>query len=146
MGLVIRAVVIYMFLLILFRLSGKRSLAQLTTIDFVLLLMIGEATESAIMMDDNSVLGAMLVIGTLVFLDLFLAKLSTRFDLVDKVANGVPVIILKDGVILQERMEREGIEVDDILEFARMDQGLESLDQVKYAVLEKDGQISIIPK
>lgn len=146
MGLVIRAVVIYMFLLILFRLSGKRSLAQLTTIDFVLLLMIGEATESAIMMDDNSVLGAMLVIGTLVFLDLFLAKLSTRFDLVDKVANGVPVIILKDGVILQERMEREGIEVDDILEFARMEQGLESLDQVKYAVLEKDGQISIIPK
>src|SRR5690625_7378413 len=92
MGLVIRAVVIYMFLLILFRPAGKRSLAQLTTIDFVRLLMIGVATESAIMMDDNSVLGAVLVMGTLLVLDLFLANLSTRYDLVDKVANDLPVI------------------------------------------------------
>lgn len=146
MELLVRAIAIYAFLLILFRLSGKRSLAQLTTIDFVLLLMIGEATQSAIMVEDNSLTGAMLVIGTLVFLDLLLAKLSTKYDLVDKVTNGVPVIILKDGELLHDRMDQEGIEVDDILEFARMDQGLESLDQVKYAVLEKDGQISIIPK
>jgi|SRR5690625_435094 len=146
MDLIIRATVIYLFILVIFRIAGKRALSQMTTFDFVLLLIVGEATQQALLTDDYSIIGAMLVIGTLVILDLLFARFSKRWEFFDKITNGVPVIIMKDGEPVENRMDQEAIEIDDILESARRNQGLESLDQVKYAVLEKDGQISIIPK
>lgn len=126
--------------------AGKRTLSQLTTIDFVLLLIVGEATQQALISTDNSIVGAMLVIVTLVVIDMVFVHFSKRWDLFDKVTNGVPIIIMKDGKPVENRMDEEKINVDDILEAARRTQGLEDVDQVKYAVLEKDGQISIIPK
>lgn len=146
MGLVIRAVAIYILILVIFRMAGKRALSQMTTIDFVLLLIVGEATQQALISEDNSIVGAMLVIGTLVIMDVLFARFSKWWDLFDEITNGVPVIIMKDGKPVEDRMDEETIEMDDILEAARRKQGLEDLDQVKYAVLEKDGQISIIPK
>lgn len=146
MDLVIRAVFIYLFILGVFRMSGKRTLSEMTTIDFVLLLIIGEATQQALVSDDNSLIGAMLIVGTLVSLDMIFAHFSKKSDLFDKITNGVPVIVMKNGEVVEKRMDEEKIEMDDILEAARRSQGLESIDQIKYAVLEKDGQISIIPK
>ncbi|HET6527944.1 MAG TPA: YetF domain-containing protein, partial [Balneolaceae bacterium] len=145
MGLILRAVIIYLTILIIFRMSGKRTLSQLTTFDFILLLMVGEATQEALLMDDQSIIGSLLIIGTLVSLDVIFAWFSKRSVLFDKIANGVPVIILKNGELIEENMQNAQIEMNDILEAARRDQGLESLEQVKYAVLEKDGKISIIP-
>lgn len=146
MDLIIRAIFIYLFILVVFRMAGKRALSQMTTVDFVLLLVVGEATQQALISDDNSLTGAMLVIGTLVIMDVLFARFSKWWDLFDKITNGVPVIIMENGKLIKNRMDKETIEMDDILEAARRTQGLEDLDQVKYAVLEKDGQISIIPK
>lgn len=146
MELILRAFIIYVLILLIFRMSGKRTLSQLTTFDFILLLMVGEATQQALLMDDQSIMGSLLIIGTLVSLDVLFAWFSKKSILFDKIANGVPVIILKNGEVIEENMESENIEMNDILEAARRDQGLESLEQVKYAVLEKDGKISIIPK
>ncbi|MEX2573955.1 MAG: YetF domain-containing protein [Balneolaceae bacterium] len=145
MELILRTVFIYLFITIVFRLSGKRSLSNITTIDFVLLLIIGESVQQALVINDSSIVGAMMVIGTLVTMDLSFARLSKQSNLFDKISNGIPVIILKDGELLKKRMDEENIEIEDVLEFARRS-GLDKIDQIKYAVLEKDGQISIIAK
>lgn len=146
MDLVLRSIAVYLFILLIFRMAGKRTLSQMTTVDFILLLIVGEATQQALLAADNSLMGAMLVIGTLVFIDVVFARFSKRWELFDKVTNGVPVILMKNGEPVENRLDEEAIEMDDILEAARRSQGLESVEQVKYAVLEKDGQISIIPK
>lgn len=145
MEFIIRAVFLYIFILIIFRMSGKRTLSEMTTFDFVLLLIIGEATQQALLSHDNSLINAMIVVSTLISLDVLFSIISLRWDLFNKVANGVPVVILENGKPILDRMTKERVEVDDILEAARRMQGLESLEQVKYAVLEKDGNISIIP-
>lgn len=145
MQLIIRAIFLYIFILVVFRMSGKRTLSEMTTFDFVLLLIVGEATQQALLSDDNSLINAMLVVTTLIAVDVLFSILSAKWELFDRVTNGVPVVILEDGKPLKERMEKERVEIDDILEAARRMQGLESIEQVKYAVLEKDGKISIIP-
>ena len=146
MDSVLRAAAIYVGLMIILRLSGKRSLAQITTFDFVLLLIIGEATQNALLGQDFSLINAMLVIITLVGLDIGLSLLKRRSKKLDKLIEDVPLVIVADGVALQDRMDKSRVDVDDVLNAARHLQGLERLDQIRYAVLERSGGISIIPK
>jgi len=141
-----RAAAIYIGLMIIMRLSGKRSLAQITTFDFVLLLIIGEATQQALLGEDFSITNALIVIITLVTLDIGLSLLKRRSKKVDKWLDDVPLVIVEDGVALQDRMDKARVDVDDVLSAARHLQGIERLDQIRYAVLERSGGISIIPK
>lgn len=142
---ILRAGGIYFALLIIFRLAGKRSLAQITTFDFVLLLIISEATQGALVGDNNSVTAALLVIVTLMVLDIGLSLLTFRSPSVAKLVNGVPVIVVEHGQPIRARMNKSRLSDYDILEEARRQQGLERMEQVKYAILEKGGGISIIP-
>jgi len=143
---VLRAVAVYGLLLVIFRLSGKRTLAQMTPFDLVLLLVFSEVLQTALVDDDSSLTGAFIVILTLVTLDIGLSLIKQRFQGAEKVLDGAPVIILDDGRLLRDRMERERIDEGDILSAARQSQGIESLDQIKRAVLEQSGVISIIPR
>lgn len=145
MDAVLRAVAIYVFLLVVFRLSGKRTLSEVTTFDFVLLLIISEATQQALLGDDFSVTMAVLVIITLVCLDVFLSLLQRRFRRLDRMMNGLPLVLVDNGRMLDQRMKKTRVEEAEILHAARQSQGLERLDQVKYAVPETSGGISIIP-
>jgi uncharacterized membrane protein YcaP (DUF421 family) len=146
MDAVFRALAIYAVLLVLFRIAGRRTLSDITTFDFVLLLIIGEATQQAMLGDDFSVTNAFIVIGSLLGIDIVLSVFKRRFPFFGKVADGVPMVIVEDGKPLQERMKKARIDENDILLSARQSQGLERLDQIKYAVLEVSGSISIIPK
>ncbi|MBD2097329.1 DUF421 domain-containing protein [Trichocoleus sp. FACHB-591] len=146
MNSVLRAVVLYVILMLLFRLSGKRSLAQITTFDFVLVLIVGEATQQALLGEDFSLTNAFLVILTLVGLDTVMSFWKQRSPQVEKWIDGVPVIIVAEGKLLQDRMKQARVDADDILAAARELHGLERMDQIKYAVLERSGGISIIPK
>jgi uncharacterized membrane protein YcaP (DUF421 family) len=142
---VLRAAAIFGFLLLLFRIAGKRSLAQITVFDFVLLLIIGEATQQALLGNDFSVINALVVIATLMCLDLGLTLAKGWWPKLDPVLDSVPVIIVEHGKLLKERIGRERIDLSDIMAAARERHGLERLEQVKYAVLERSGGISIIP-
>ena len=144
-SIVIRCIIIYLFVFVILRLAGKRTLSELKTFDLVLLLILSEATQSAMMNSDNSILGAMIAIGTLIFIDVAVSFFSAKSRDFDRIINGVPMIILKNGTPIRERMEKARVQTDDILEAARKTHGLESLSQIKYAVLEKGGEISIIP-
>ena len=146
MDSVLRALAIYAGLLIIMRITGKRSLAQITTFDFILLLIIGEATQQALLGDDFSLTNAFIVITTLISIDLGLSLITYRSPLLGKLINGLPVIVVEDGQPIRDRMNKARLSDDDILEEARLQQGLERMEQIKYAVLEKGGGVSIIPK
>jgi uncharacterized membrane protein YcaP (DUF421 family) len=142
--IVLRALVIYLIVLLLFRLSGKRTLAQVTTMDLVLLLIISEATQQALLGDDYSITTAALAILTLVFLDRMFDLLKFRFTGFSRLAEGTPLVLVEHGTPMQERLRKEHISTDDILAAARKSQGLLRMDQIEYAVLESSGGISII--
>ena len=118
----------------------------MTPFDLVLLLIIGEATQQALLGDDFSITNAFLVISTLIALDIFFGILKASFPGLAKIADGTPTIIVEDGRPLEARMRRARVSVDDVLQSARESHGLERLDQIKFAVLEVSGGISIVPK
>jgi uncharacterized membrane protein YcaP (DUF421 family) len=142
---VLRVVAIYGFLLLLFRLSGKRSLAQITAFDFVLLLIIGEATQQALLGEDFSIINAYIVIATLMALELGLSLLKSWWPRLDPILDSVPLIIVANGRLLEDRIRHERVDLHDVLAAARERHGLERLDQIKFAVLEPSGGISIVP-
>lgn len=146
MDAVIRAAIVYAFLLAVLRISGKRTLAQITTFDFVLLLILSEAAQQALVSDDNSMINAAILITTLVGMNILISVLKQRFKLVERVLEGLPLVIVADGKPLRERMDKARVDMDDIMDAAREAHGLESLKQIKHAVLERSGQISIIPR
>ena len=146
MDSVLRAAAVYGFLLLVFRLTGKRSLAQITAFDFVLLLIIGEATQQALLGDDFSVINAFVVIATLMALELGLSLAKGFWPRLDPIVDSVPVIVVENGRLLEDRIAHERIDVDDVLQAARELHGLERLDQIKYAVLERSGGLSIVPR
>lgn len=145
MELIIRGAVIYLFLLLLFRVLGKRSLAETTTFDFVLLLIIGEATQQALLGNDFSTTNALVLITVLMGIDLVFVKLKGKYKKLDRLLEGTPLILVDHGKPLKGRMKEAKVDTEDILEAARISHGLERMHQIKYAVLERDGQISIIP-
>ncbi len=146
MDSVLRAAVVYFVLLVLFRLVGKRTLAEVGAFDFVLLLIIAEATQQAMIDDDNSMTNAFLVILTLVVLNVGFSLVKQRWPLVDRLVDDVPILIVADGQPIRERMDKARIDERDVLQAARQLQGVERLDQIKYAVLERSGGISVVPK
>ncbi|MBT1702874.1 DUF421 domain-containing protein [Chryseosolibacter indicus] len=145
-SVIIRSAIVYMFLFVVLRMAGKRTLSEMTTFDLILVLIISEATQQALIDDDHSIMGGMLVILTLVFIDFILAMFSSKFRIFDKIINGVPMFLLENGTLHLDRMKKARVQLEDILEAARKTHGLESIDEIKSAVLEKDGSISVVPK
>ena len=146
MDAVLRAVVVYGFLLVIFRIAGERTLSSMTTFDFVLLLVIAEATQQALIGEDFSVTASLVVITTLVGLDIGISLLKDRSTLLHKLVDGVPLIIVENGKPLTDRMHRARVDESDVLQAAREHQGLEHMEEIKFAVLERTGEISIVPK
>ncbi len=143
---VIRGLAVYIFLLIILRISGKRTMAEATAFDVVLLLIISETTQEAMIDSDHSFTNAAILITTLIGADIFLSLAKMKIPFFDPFIDGTAVILMRDGQLLRDRMKRERVDVNDLLEAARQQQGLENLDQIRLAVLERDGQISIVPK
>ncbi|CAI4032806.1 hypothetical protein DNFV4_03236 [Nitrospira tepida] len=145
MDAIIRALVVYVVLLIVFRLAGRRTLSDMTSFDFVLLLIISEATQNAMLGNDYSITNGILVIITLVGLDILLTNWKHRSAFIERWLDGLPMVIVEHGRPLKTLMDRARLDEEDILAAARKSQGLERMEQIKYAVLEVGGGISIIP-
>ena len=145
MNPVIRGVIVYVFLLLIFRLMGKRTLSQATTFDLILLLIISEVTQQGLVGEDFSITTAAILICTLVGMNTLLTLFKQSSKPFDRMMEGTPLIIINKGTILPKRMKQSQIDEDDLMQAARSTCGLERMEQIKYAVLEKDGSISIIP-
>lgn len=146
MDAVLRAAAIYLFLLVLFRIAGRRTFAEMTSFDFVLLLVIGEATQQALLGDDFSVTNAFIVIVALIAIDILFSLAQSHIPGLAKLISGEPMIVVEHGKPLLHRLKRARVSVDDVLGAARELRGLEHIGQIKFAVLEPNGAISIIPE
>ncbi|HEX2215608.1 MAG TPA: YetF domain-containing protein [Xanthobacteraceae bacterium] len=146
MDAILRGAAIYIGLMIILRFSGRRTMGEMTTFDFVLLLIIAETTQQALLGDDYSITNALLLITTLVAFDILLSYLKTHYHAIDRILDGLPMVLVENGRVLQERLNKSRIDEGDVLSAARRLQGLERIDQIKYAVLEANGHISIVPK
>lgn len=145
MEMVLRAIAIYLILLVVFKVAGRRALLQMTSFDLILLLIISEATQQALLGDDFSVTGAMLTIITLVVVDMLFGYMKKFITGAESVLDGSPVILVENGIPLADKMEKVDVSCDDILVAARQNQGITELSKIKYAILERNGHISIIP-
>ena len=142
---VLRAAALYAFLLVLFRITGRRALSEITTFDFVLLMIIGEATQQALLGDDFSLTNAMLVIVTLIAIDVGFSLLKQRSGWVSRLIDGEPTIIVENGKLLHRRLRHARLIEADVMEAARSSQGIERIEQIKFAIIERNGKISVIP-
>ncbi len=146
MDSVLRALVVDLFLLVVFRLAGRRSLSQVTTFDLILALIISEAIQQALIDNDDTLTNAFVVVLTLVAVDVLLSVLKQRSDTVERVLEGIPVVIAARGGLRTKAMDMERVDESDILEAGREAHGLRSLDDVDYAVIERGGAVTVVPK
>jgi uncharacterized membrane protein YcaP (DUF421 family) len=146
MDSVLRAAAMYAFLIVMLRLSGRRTLGEMTAFDFVLMLVVGQVTQQALLNDDRSLANSWIVILSLIGLDIAMSLLKQRMPGLASVLDGMPTVLVRDGQPITALMKRSRVDESDILQAARERRGLERLDQIKYAILETDGKISIIEK
>jgi len=145
MTAVLSAAAVYLILMVLFRVTGKRTLAQVTTFDLVLLLIISEATQQALIGEDFSITQAFIVIMTLVVLQRASDYLTWRFAWFRRWTESEPAVLVRHGVPEEKALRHYRLSLDDVLTAAREQHGLRSFDQVDWAVLENSGGISVIP-
>lgn len=145
MDAVLRSLAVYVFIFVVFRLAGKRTFAELTPFDFILLLIVAESTQQALLGDDFSLTNAFIIIITLVSFDIGLSLLKRQFPKLDMLLEGLPVVVMENGALLQPQARKSRVDEEDVLTQARVQHGLERLEQIKFAVLERNGGISVIP-
>jgi uncharacterized membrane protein YcaP (DUF421 family) len=146
MDSVARAVLVYVLLLALFRVAGKRTLAHTTTFDLVLVLIISEAISNALVGNDYSITNAVLIVTTLILADIGLSLLKQRVPRLEALIDGLPLILLRNGQPKRAHMAQERVDLEDILAAARERQGVGRLEDIEEAILERSGEISVIPR
>src|SRR5579862_10042093 len=143
MDLVLRATVVFAFILLLTRVIGKRELGSLQPFDLVLLIVLGDALQQGLTQDDYSLTGAVLVVGTIAVLQVCVSWLSYRFPRARPILEGEPLVIVQDGKVIERNLKRERLTVEEIIEAARSEQ-IAHLSDIRFAILETGGTISFI--
>ena len=142
--IVVRAAVVYVVVLVGLRLGGKRELGQMTPFDLVVILLIANAVQNAMVGSDTSLAGGLIAAAVLLVANGVLARVRHRIPWLRRVAEGEPVVLVSDGVLQRRQMVRQGVDEAELDQAAR-EHGLAGLSEVRQAVLEVDGTISIVP-
>jgi uncharacterized membrane protein YcaP (DUF421 family) len=145
MTTIFHAIAGYFFLLLTVRVLSRRPGAQLTLVDFVLIFLMGGVIILATVGDDHSETNAVCAVLTVGLLHRFVSTLKSRFPQLDKWLDGVPLVLLKNGEWQTDIMGKMRVQDTDVMAAAR-EKGVRTLDQIKYAILERNGSISIIQK
>lgn len=145
MELVIRATVVFWFLWLVVRGTGKRSLSELTPLDLLLVVVIGDLAQQGVTQEDMSITGAVLAVSVFVIWTLLADWVGRRYPRAGKFLNGEPVIVVRNGEPIADRLERERINLSDLEEAARLE-GIRAMADIEFAVLETDGRFSFIKR
>jgi uncharacterized membrane protein YcaP (DUF421 family) len=143
MDIVVRATVMFAILYLLLRLLGKRELAEMTPFELVLLVVLGDLIQQGVTHNDFSLTGATLAIGTFAFWGLALNWLSFRSRRLEKLIDGEPTILIRDGELIESGMARNRMTRSELESEMRL-AGIAHLDDVAWGVLETNGKISFI--
>ena len=145
MELVVRATIIYWFLWLVVRGTGKRSLSELTPLDLLITVVVGDFVQQGVTQEDMSMTGAAIVVSTFVGWMLLGDALSRRSKNIERVLDGEAVVVMKDGAPDLDRLRVERLTIEDLLASAR-EAGYGDLSEIRLAVLEHDGKFSFIPQ
>ena len=145
MDIVLRAIVLYAFVVFVMRVIGRRELSSMTPFDLVLLIVLGDAIQQGLTQDDYSVTGAVLAIATIAALQVLTSYLSYRSRSARKVFEGQPIVLVERGELVENNLKRERMTPDEVAEEMRQQQ-IASLNEVEWGILEANGSISFIKK
>lgn len=143
--IVLRTVVVYVAVLALLRLAGKRELGQMSVTDLVVILVIANAVQNSLNGGDTSLAGGLVAAATLVGMNLMLDRFGAKLPFFHRFVVDEPTLLLQDGVPIEEHLAREHVSIQDV-EMSAREHGIADLADVSAAILEPDGSISIIPK
>jgi uncharacterized membrane protein YcaP (DUF421 family) len=143
MELFLRATVIYWFLWVVIRGTGKRSLAELTPLDLLLIVILGDFVQQGVTQEDMSITGAMIAVSVFVLWTLLADRWGRHSKTASRVLASEPVIILRSGEPVMSRLDQERVTLDELKEAARIE-GYGDLSQIEVGVLESDGRFSFI--
>jgi len=142
---ILRPIVVYIFLIIGLRLSGKRELAQLNPFDLVVLLTLSNTVQNAIIGDDNTVIGGIIGATSLLAINYLVVRFLYGHRDLDQIVEGRADILVEDGKVHEDKLKRELITPEELAAAARK-QGFESLADVRQCVLEPGGTLTFIAK
>ncbi len=142
---VLRAIVVYIVLLGMIRISGKRTMGQFTPFDVLLIVLLGNAVQNALLGKDTSLLGGLLLAAVLIALNWMTGFIASRSRMAEKLIEGVPIVLAQDGRLFEQVLRHELVSKNDFEEALRQSGEL-TLDDVHFAILETDGRISVVPK
>lgn len=142
---VLRTAIVYLFVVTALRLSGKREVGQMSVLELVVILVISDAVQNSMVGDNISVWGGLVAVATLLALDFGLKALTRRSGRLREAVEGEPRLLVRDGHLLERAIGEEGLEIEEVHAAIRS-HGLAGLDDVRFAVLETDGSISVIPR
>lgn len=141
--IVVRCLVVYGVMLLAFRLMGKREVGQMTPFDLVLLLLVANAVQNAMVGPDNSLVGGLVAAATLFLIDQQISRLVLGSPRFRRAMLGNPSLLIRDGQIITDHLRKEGISMDSV-KAALREHGVASVGDVSMAVLEVDGSISVL--
>lgn len=144
LGILIRTLVVYFVILVGLRLSGKREIGQMTVFDLVVLLLIANAVQNAMVGPDTSLIGGILAAAVLLVVNALVARLRLRWPRLRRWVEGTPTLLVLHGELIPAHMRREGIDEETLLAALR-EHGIGEISAVEMAVLEIDGSISVVP-
>ena len=140
-----KTAVIYLFLIVGLRLLGKRELGQLSLYDLVMIIVLGNAVQNAMINNDNTLGGGLVAAIVLLVLNRLFNEILSRSKRVEHIMAGEPVLIVSDGKLLDGPMKRQGLTVEEVMAALR-EHGIDDLADVHLCVLEVDGSISVVPR
>jgi uncharacterized membrane protein YcaP (DUF421 family) len=136
--------VVYIALIVLLRWAGQRQLGQLSVIDLVIIIVLGSAVESSMISGNVSLPGGFVAAGTLLLTNRLLTALVQKNRSCSRLLMGEPILLVHDGKLEMNRLHRIGLTLDELIEAIRQ-RGYKSLQDVKFCVMETDGEINVIP-
>ncbi|HEY4346308.1 MAG TPA: YetF domain-containing protein [Gaiellaceae bacterium] len=145
MDIAIRAIFLYAFVILVMRVIGRRELSTISTIDFVVLMVLGDTIQQGLTQDDYSVTGAVIAVATLATMQLASSYLGFRFVALRKILEGEPIVIIQDGKLIEKNIHRERMTADEVAEEMRL-QSIASFEDVRWGIIERNGKMSFIPK
>jgi uncharacterized membrane protein YcaP (DUF421 family) len=142
---VLRTAIVYLFVVTALRLSGKREVGQMSVLELVVILVISDAVQNSMVGDNTTLWGGLVAVVTLLSLDFALKALTRRSKTVRTAIEGEPRLLVRDGRLLERAINEEGLEVEEVRAAIRS-HGLARVEDVRLAVLETDGSISVVPR
>jgi uncharacterized membrane protein YcaP (DUF421 family) len=142
---VLRTAIVYLFLVAALRISGKREVGQMSVLELIVILVISDAVQNSMIGDNLTLWGGIVAVVTLLTLDFALKALARRSKRLRRTLEGEPRLLVRDGRLLARAVQDEGIEVEEVRAAVRS-HGLARIEDVRLAVLETDGSISVVPR